>query len=222
MKIEFAIVDANMLTCMGLHRLLSEMMPMVCITTFRSYEELIINEPERFVHFFVSSGIYFEHSQYFRSNPHRSIVLVHGDSFPSVPGLLTLNVCQDEVSLTKSLLYLKKMGDAHHAAHHSVHADVHPAHQTETHPAGHPAHLSASVSVPPSTAQQPQLSPREVEVAVLLAKGYINKEIADVLHISLSTVITHRKSIMAKLQARSLADVVLYVVMQGIVTVEAL
>lgn len=219
MKIEFAIVDANMLTCMGLHQLLSDMMPMVSITTFRSYEELIISEPERFVHFFVSSGIYFEHSQYFLSNPHRSIVLVHGDSFPRVPGLLTLNVCQDEVSLTKSLLHLKKMGDTHHSAHHPLNeTDGHSAHQT----GNHPEHSPAAASAPAYTAQQPLLSPREVEVAVLLAKGYINKEIADVLHISLSTVITHRKSIMEKLHARSLADVVLYVVMQGIVTVEAL
>ena len=219
MKIEFAIVDANMLTCMGLHQLLSEMMPMVSITTFRSYEELIISEPERFVHFFVSSGIYFEHSQYFLSNPHRSIVLVHGDSFPRVPGLLTLNVCQDEVSLTKSLLHLKKMGDTHHSVHHPMNkVNDNPTHQKEE----HSEYISSTASAPPYTAQQPLLSPREVEVAVLLAKGYINKEIADVLHISLSTVITHLERIKEKLHARSLADVVLYVVMQGIVTVEAL
>jgi len=190
MKIEFAIVDANILTCIGLSQLLSKFMPMVEITTFRSYEELIINQPERFVHLFVSSGIYFEHSTYFKNNPHRSIVLVHGDSFPMIPGLLTLNVCQDEVGLMKRLFSLKKMGDVHHPEMDRI--------------------------------IEPLLSPRETEVAVLLAKGYINKEIADSLHISLSTVITHRKSIMEKLHARSLADVVLHVVMQGFITVDDL
>ena len=58
-----------------------------------------------------------------------------------------------------------------------------------------------------------------MEVAILLAKGYINKEIADQLHISLTTVITHRKNIMDKLRARSLADIILYVVMNGLVDV---
>ena len=49
-----------------------------------------------------------------------------------------------------------------------------------------------------------------------MAKGNINKEIADRLNISITTVITHRKNIMEKLQARSLADIIIYVVMNGL------
>jgi DNA-binding NarL/FixJ family response regulator len=56
-------------------------------------------------------------------------------------------------------------------------------------------------------------------VAILLAKGHINKEIADLLNISVTTVITHRKNIMEKLHAHSLADIILYVVMNGLVDV---
>ena len=52
-----------------------------------------------------------------------------------------------------------------------------------------------------------------------LSKGHINKEIADRLNISLTTAITHRKNIMEKLHARSLADIILYVVMNGLVDV---
>ncbi len=63
------------------------------------------------------------------------------------------------------------------------------------------------------------LSPREVEVARLLAKGCINKEIADILSISHTTVISHRKNIMEKLHARSLADVIVYAVIHGLVDV---
>ena len=66
------------------------------------------------------------------------------------------------------------------------------------------------------------LSTRETEVAVLLAKGCINKEIADRLCISLATVISHRKSIMAKLRARSLADVIIYVVTHGLAPLDEL
>ena len=51
----------------------------------------------------------------------------------------------------------------------------------------------------------------------LLTMGLINKEIADRLNISVTTVITHRKNIMEKLHARSLADIIIYAVMNGYV-----
>jgi DNA-binding NarL/FixJ family response regulator len=70
--------------------------------------------------------------------------------------------------------------------------------------------------------QEIQLTPREVEVAVLLCKGHINKEIADLLNISITTVISHRKNIMEKLHARSLANVIIYAVMMGIVDIAEL
>ena len=63
------------------------------------------------------------------------------------------------------------------------------------------------------------MSPRETEVTILLAKGCINKEIADNLNIGLTTVITHRKNIMEKLHARSLADIIIYAVVNGLVDV---
>lgn len=63
------------------------------------------------------------------------------------------------------------------------------------------------------------LSEREIQVAVLLCKGYINKEVADALNISLTTVISHRRNIMAKLNARSLADIIVHVVMNGYVNI---
>ncbi len=73
-----------------------------------------------------------------------------------------------------------------------------------------------------SLSHEQLLSSREIEVAVLLSKGFINKEIADKLNISITTVITHRTHIMEKLKARSLADVIVYSVMNGFVEVEDL
>ena len=61
------------------------------------------------------------------------------------------------------------------------------------------------------------LTPREIEVTILLTKGLINKEIADRLNIGITTVITHRKNISKKLQARSMADIIVYAVMNGYV-----
>lgn len=51
------------------------------------------------------------------------------------------------------------------------------------------------------------LSQREIQVADLIHKGYIEKEIANELHISFSTVHTHSKNIKSKMGARNIADI---------------
>lgn len=107
-----------------------------------------------------------------------------------IAGVPTLNVCQSEQALVKAIL----------AMHHR------------------PGHTGNRMPMPPRSVE-PLLSAREMEVAVLLAKGLINKEIGDRLHISVTTVITHRKNIMEKLHARSLADIIIYAVMNGLVDV---
>jgi DNA-binding CsgD family transcriptional regulator len=68
---------------------------------------------------------------------------------------------------------------------------------------------------------QPQslLSARERDVLALLVKGYINKEIADNLNISLPTVIFHRNNIYEKLQTRSIGRLTIYAVLNNIVTI---
>ena len=55
----------------------------------------------------------------------------------------------------------------------------------------------------PSPAEPDNLSPREREVLELLARGYLYKEIADALHISVPTVNTHIRRIYEKLHVRS-------------------
>ena len=61
------------------------------------------------------------------------------------------------------------------------------------------------------------LSQREKEVLALLVKGYINKEIADKLNISLTTAIFHRNNISEKLKTRSLGRLTIYAVLNKIV-----
>jgi DNA-binding NarL/FixJ family response regulator len=61
------------------------------------------------------------------------------------------------------------------------------------------------------------LSAREREVFQLIAEGRVNKEIASLLSISLSTVETHRARMMAKLDLHSAAEIVLYAVRRGVV-----
>ena len=170
---------------------------MVCLRIL--VNELADSVIELFVHYFVASRIYFEHASFFRENAKRSIVLVNGDL--QIAGVPTLNVCQDEKALVKSILSLHSHG-----------------HRQQSH-AHHPPRAEAELQHPAGAAGKPLLSPREAEVLVLLAKGLINKEIADTLNIGLTTVITHRKNIMEKLRARSLADVIIYAVLNGLVDV---
>lgn len=61
------------------------------------------------------------------------------------------------------------------------------------------------------------LTPREIEIVQLVAKGLIAKEIADVLNLSPHTVYTHRKKIMKKLKLSTSSELVLYAVHNGIV-----
>jgi two-component system, NarL family, response regulator NreC len=63
------------------------------------------------------------------------------------------------------------------------------------------------------------ITPRERELAVLLADGYSSKEAAATLGISVRTADTHRASLMRKLGARNLADVVKYCIRNGLVGV---
>jgi DNA-binding NarL/FixJ family response regulator len=60
----------------------------------------------------------------------------------------------------------------------------------------------------PSPAEPDNLSPREREVLELLARGYLYKEIADALHISVPTVNTHIRRIYEKLQVHSRSQAV--------------
>ncbi len=55
-----------------------------------------------------------------------------------------------------------------------------------------------------------ELSKRETDVLVLVAKGHTNKEIADELNISVHTVISHRKNIMHRTGIKSVAGLTMY------------
>jgi DNA-binding NarL/FixJ family response regulator len=58
-------------------------------------------------------------------------------------------------------------------------------------------------SVPPKTTPEVSLSPREKEVLELLARGYLYKEIADALGMSVPTVNTHIRHIYEKMHVQS-------------------
>jgi two-component system response regulator NreC len=62
------------------------------------------------------------------------------------------------------------------------------------------------------------LSTREKEVLQLLASGKNNRDIADLLFLSVATVETHRNNIFQKLHLHSLAELILYAVRKGLIS----
>jgi DNA-binding NarL/FixJ family response regulator len=62
-----------------------------------------------------------------------------------------------------------------------------------------------------------QLSDRELQVLIRLARGRINKEISDELCISVSTVETYRKRIFDKLGLRNLSDITRFAIRYGLI-----
>ena len=62
------------------------------------------------------------------------------------------------------------------------------------------------------------LTDREREILQLVAEGKTNKEIANVLNLSLYTVDTHRTHILQKLNLHSVPELILYAVRKGIIS----
>jgi DNA-binding NarL/FixJ family response regulator len=202
MEREIAIIDNNSLSRLGLQSLLEEIIPEFTIRTFGSFAELMADTPDMFVHYFVSIQIYLEHTAFFLRKKFQTVVLCNAETQAQLSGVLSLNINQDEQHLVKSILLLHQHG--HHKGH----------------PQGHPAGMlsAARSQMPP----QNDLTMREIEVLSLVARGFINKEIADKLHISLTTVITHRKNITEKLGIKTVSGLTIYAVMRGYVEADSI
>ena len=62
-----------------------------------------------------------------------------------------------------------------------------------------------------------ELSDRERDVLIAVAKGKMNKEIADQLHISIHTVISHRKNISRKTGIKSVSGLTVYALLNNMI-----
>ncbi|MBO7539850.1 MAG: response regulator transcription factor [Prevotella sp.] len=196
-----AIVDASTLASLGLKSILQMVMPIMTVDCYGSFAELEANQPDQYFHYFVAMNIVLENKAFFQERRKKTIVLTtqteHEDTktqrngVSPLDGFHCLNANVPEGELVKALLML------------------------EQHAHGQGQHLPAM----PKVLQQKILSDREIEVMSLIVQGFINKEIADKLNISLSTVITHRKNIMDRLGMKSVSALTIYAVMHGYVDI---
>lgn len=63
------------------------------------------------------------------------------------------------------------------------------------------------------------LSKREIEILVMFAEGFINKEIADRLYISIRTVESHKNHIMQKLNLKTQVELVKYAIRHNLINI---
>ncbi len=63
------------------------------------------------------------------------------------------------------------------------------------------------------------LSPREREVLQLIAEGYTNKQIAEILSISVKTVQAHRNNLMQKLDLHDRGELIKYAIQKKIIEI---
>lgn len=189
---QIAIVDSNTLAVMGLKQLLLHVMPIMTVDTFGSFAELESNEPDKYVHYFVSIDILLNHRPFFAERRRKTIVLTLSVNDSSrISDFHSLCINQPEDQLVRSLLQLQQH-----------------------------AHAGGRNMPPmPQALSQQILTNREIEVMALIVQGLINKEIADRLNIGLSTVITHRKNIMDKLGFKSVSALTIYAIMHGYVDI---
>jgi DNA-binding NarL/FixJ family response regulator len=98
--------------------------------------------------------------------------------------------------------------------------------QKQSLPAGRRPTATASTSQPNEQAAsaaaqaEGELSSRELEVLRLIAKGYTNYQISDVLFISRRTVETHRQHLLEKTGSTNTATLIRYAVTQGLLEAE--
>ena len=189
---KIAIIDSNTLSLLGLKQLLLNVLPIMTIDTYGSFAELESNDPEQYFHYFVSMNIVISNRTFFSEHRRKTIVLTLSlNDTSQLSEFHSLCINQPEQQLVRSLLMLEQ-----HA--HAGGRNLPPM---------------------PRVLQQKILSDREIEVMALIVQGYINKEIADQLNISLSTVVTHRKNIMDKLGMKSVSALTIYAVMHGYVDI---
>ena len=167
-------------------------MPIMQVDIYGSFAELQANNPEKYFHYFVAMNIVLEHRTFFLEKRNKTIVLTLGlDNATTLSDFHSLCINVPEKQLVKSLLALEQ-------------------------------HAHANGRNLPPINRQPQqnpLSDREIEVLSLVAQGHINKEIADILNISMPTVVSHRKNITEKLGMKSISALTIYAVMHGYVDI---
>ena len=178
---KMAIVYPNSLAIMGLRQLLHNIMPIMEIKAFRSFDEFEASNPDSFFHYFVADSVIIEHRDYFFARAVKTIVLTAmTEQTKQFSDFNCIYINTPEEELIRSFLVLEQYA-------HGGGKNLPP------------------LKMPESLTKK-LLTDREIEIA-------------SILHISLTTVITHRKNIVEKLGMKSVSALTIYAVTHGYVDI---
>ena len=186
-----AIIDRNTLGATALRNILWNTFSNVEVHLYNSMDSFIRDSNRHFIHFFIESDILFKHIDEFITLRKQTTVLSVGRNRRfAEEGFNILDITMSEAEITDRLLHIQLI---------SRFED--------------PQEIKRNKGIGEA------LSVREKEVLKLMIKGLINKEIAQQLEISVTTVIFHRNNICEKLQTRSIGKLTIFAVLSGIVDI---
>lgn len=189
-----AIIDHNTLSSIALQNILTDNFRNVEICAYGTMNDFIKDSNRHFIHFFVSSDIMFRHIDEFETLRSQTTVLSEGeDRRFCKAGYNVLDISMSENEITGKLLKIQLVS---RYEDNDLNCRKRERNNGE------------------------ELSPREKDVLKLMVKGLINKEIAESLGISMTTVIFHRNNICEKLQTRSVGKLTVFAVLSGIVDIK--
>lgn len=188
-----AIIDQNTLSNVTLRSVLWDLYNKVEVLTYNSMDAFIKDSNRHFVHFFVSSDIFFTHVDEFELLRNQTTVLCIGPNKRyENAGFTVLDISLPEQELIGKLLNIQF-------------TSIYDPQKSQKSKNG--------IEV------TNELSVREKDVLRLIIKGYTNKEISSGLDISITTVIFHRNNICEKLGTRSIGKMTIYAVLSGLVEI---
>ncbi|MBQ2874734.1 MAG: hypothetical protein IJE85_05500 [Bacteroidales bacterium] len=186
-----AIIDRNTLGATALRNILWNTFSNVEVHLYNSMDSFIRDSNRHFIHFFIESDILFRHIDEFITLRKQTTVLSMGRNRRfAEEGFNILDISMSEAEITDRLLHIQLI---------SRFED--------------PQEIKRNKGIGEA------LSSREKEVLKLMIKGLINKEIAQQLEISVTTVIFHRNNICEKLQTRSIGKLTIFAVLSGIIDI---
>ena len=188
----FAIVNSNTLECISLKNILWDIFNGVEIHTYANMDTFIRDSNRHFVHFFVSADILFTCADEFETLKEQTSVISSGpNKLYTESGFNIIDTSLPELELAQHISRLQSNGK----------------------------YGKAPTAKADTRSIIDRLSSREKEVLRLMIKGHINKEIANLLEISLPTAIFHRNNICQKLKTRSIGKMTVYAVMAGMIDI---
>lgn len=195
---KIVIIHPNSLCCLAMRSILTDIAPFVGmfreldIVSYNTMDEFMGDNPHTAVHYFIAADILRANQSFFSPQHRRCIILTEGHQ-DVAPDFRVLDLHRPERELLKAFLMMQNSA---HMAH------------------GMPPYIEDG--------DTKLLSQREKDVLALIVKGFINKEIADILNISTPTVIFHRRNLCEKIGSKSIGRLTIYAVMNGIVDIQEL